>query len=264
MKLKNKFAALQASEEMAFMPYICVGDPDAKTTVKIARTLVSNGADVLELGLPFSDPIADGPTIQRASQRALSQGMNTDKYFTVCKEISEKTDATLVSMTYYNLILHYGIVKFAESCSKSGVSGIIVPDLPFEESLELEAACGSQDISLIQLVALTSDEKRLDKILKHASGFIYLVSVLGVTGAREKVDEKVLVMLEKIKSKTNLPVCLGFGISTKEHVSYAKKQGFSGVIVGSALIDLIEKNLKKESNTLKELSLLAQDLHSQT
>lgn len=262
VSLSEKFASLKKLGRMAFMPYICVGDPNAKASVKIAETLVEAGADVLELGLPFSDPIADGPTIQRASQRALSAGMNTDEYFKVCARISKDSDASLVSMTYYNLILQYGIEKFVSSCVEAGVSGVIVPDLPIEECRELEEICKKYGVSLIQLVALTTDEARLGKIISHANGFVYLVSVLGVTGARDKLGAKVSDALSKIKEKTNTPVCLGFGISRKEQVEEAKKMGFSGVIIGSALIDVIEKNLGDADKMLDELSKIAGQLSS--
>lgn len=259
MTLGEKFSCVSKEGRMAFMPYVCVGDPGAEATVKIAETLIEAGADVLELGLPFSDPIADGPTIQRASQRALSAGMNTDEYFRVCGRISENSDVSLVSMTYYNLILHYGVERFASMCAKSGVSGIIVPDLPYEECGILEEECRKAGVSLIQLVALTTDDKRLEEILSHATGFIYLVSVLGVTGARNKFSDKVSNMLAKIRAKTDTPVCLGFGISRKEHVERARKIGFSGVIIGSALIDVIEGNLGDESKMLSKLAALAGD-----
>lgn len=264
VSLSEKFASLKKSGRMAFMPYICVGDPDAKASVKIAETLVEAGADVLELGLPFSDPIADGPTIQRASQRALSAGMNTDEYFKVCERISEGSDASLVSMTYYNLILQYGIEKFVSYCVDAGVSGVIVPDLPIEECSELEEICKKYGVSLIQLVALTTDDARLGKIIAHASGFVYLVSVLGVTGARDKMSAKVSDALGKIKEKTNTPICLGFGISKKGHVRQAKKLGFSGVIVGSALIDTIEENLSDKEKMLVELAKLSRTLSEAT
>jgi tryptophan synthase alpha chain len=264
MKLDEKFEALASEGRIAFMPYVCVGDPDAEYTVKIAETLVEAGADVLELGLPFSDPIADGPTIQKASQRALQAGMNTDKYFRVCRRISRLGEAALVSMTYYNLILQHGVKRFVRRCADSGISGIIVPDLPFEECDELEEACVREGVSLIQLVSLTTDERRLDGILKHARGFIYLVSVLGVTGARKHFSDKAPKLLQKLRRKTPLPVCLGFGISQRKHVEKAKKLGFSGVIVGSALIDVVERNIEDKKRALAELYSYARGLKEAT
>jgi len=257
LTLDDVFRDVASRGRMAFMPFLCAGDPDLETSFQIAETLVRAGADVLEVGLPFSDPIADGPTIQKASQRALAACMNTDAYFSLCKRISATSATPLVAMTYFNLILHYGIDRFVHSSRQSGISGVIVPDLPYEECRELEASCQREGVSLIQLVALTTDDRRLDRIIQHAHGFIYLVSVLGVTGARDKVSKKVPTMLASIRRRTRLPVCLGFGISKREHVLEAKRLGFSGVIVGSALIDVVASHLGEKDKLLSELYRLA-------
>lgn len=242
------------------MPYVCAGDPDIVTSKEIVGALVGSGADVIELGLPFSDPIADGPTIQAAAQRALDAGMNTDKYFKLCGQVSREYDVALVCMTYYNLIFNYGLDRFARMCAKSGVSGLIVPDLPVEESGSLKKACGKRGLDLIHLVAPTTVGKRRDRIVKDSTGFIYLVSVTGVTGARKNVGVEVEGLLEKMKRKTRLPVCIGFGVSKPAHVRQLKGVGFDGVIVGSAIVDVIGRNLKNKKRMLAELKKFAKSL----
>ena len=252
MNLKEKFNELKGKEELAFMPYVAAGDPDAETTVEILKTLIKNGADVIELGMPFSDPIADGPTIQKASERALSAGMNTDIYFEICRKL--KPDIPLVAMTYYNIILHYGLERFTERCGESGIYGIIVPDLPVEESAPLLEMCKKHNINLIFLVAQTTTDERLSDIVKHAEGFIYLVSLLGVTGARKEIDKMALELISRVKKKTKLPLCLGFGISSPQHVEQLTSvPGLDGVIVGSAVVEVIEKNLSDRKKMLHEL-----------
>lgn len=264
MMLEEKFRVLGEKGRTAFMPYVCVGDPTADDTVSIAEALISSGADILELGLPFSDPIADGPTIQRASQRALEQGMNTDEYFRVCRKISRLGDASLVSMTYFNLVYSYGLEKFVSACRDAGICAIIVPDLPIEESEEFESVCVGAGVDFIHFVSLTTGGERLKRIVSRARGFVYLTSVLGVTGARDELDGKVYSILSDIRKLSDVPVCLGFGISREKHVVEAKRAGFSGVIVGSALIDVIEKNLGDKKAMLEKLSEKAMNLSGAT
>lgn len=264
MDLETKFSELHRCGEHAFMPYVSVGYPDEDTTLKVVDTLVKAGADVIELGLPFSDPIADGATIQESSQRSLDWGMNTDKYFRVCSRISKKhPEVALVSMSYYNLALQYGLDEFTKKCVESGVSGVIVPDLPAEESGSLKKACRKHGIDLIFLVALTTSEERTSRIFKHASGFIYLVSLKGVTGARDKLNPEVKKLLSKVRNKTRLPVCLGFGISKPQHVREAVKYGFDGVIVGSALVKIVG-GIKNKRTMLSRLHQLASKLKHAT
>lgn len=240
--LSSKFKALKKENRCAIMPYVSVGDPDADTSVRIINTLVDSGADVIELGLPFSDPIADGPTIQKASQRSLSSGMNTDVFFKTCRRVKKK-DTVLIVMTYYNLILQYGLDRFAERCRETGISGIIAADLPVEESEILLKSCSKYWLDLIFLVAQTTTDARLDRILQKAGGFIYLVSLLGVTGARDKMNPRLRELVARVKRKTDLPICVGFGVSKPEHVKELASYGVDGVIVGSALIRFIERNL---------------------
>ncbi|ODS42562.1 MAG: tryptophan synthase subunit alpha [Candidatus Altiarchaeales archaeon IMC4] len=262
MSLNKTFQNLKEKNEMALMPYVCVGDPDGETSAEIINAIIDAGADVMELGLPFSDPIADGPTIQAASERSLKSGMNTDRYFKVCKKVSGRIP--FISMTYYNPILQYGLERFAQSCKESGISGIIVPDLPVEESGPLHDACKKSGIDLIFLVAPTTTETRMKKILKDASGFIYLVSLLGVTGARKNLGGSLDSLVKKTNAKTKLPVCVGFGISKPEHIKNMKGIGADGAIVGSAVIDVIAKNKDNRGKMLEELSMFIGKLKSAT
>lgn len=260
MKLGETIGRLRGRGECAFMPYVCAGDPDEEACENIVGALVAAGADVIEFGLPFSDPIADGPTIQRASQRSLASGMNTEKYFRLCERVSRKHAVPLIAMTYYNLILQYGIKRFAGRCARSGVYGIITPDLPIEESDRLYRACRKNKIDLIFLVAPTTTGGRLERILGKASGFVYLVSVLGVTGARDRLSGGLPALVEKVKGKTTLPVCVGFGISKPGHARRARELGADGVIAGSAIIDVIERNLGDRKRMLAELEKYAGEM----
>ena len=262
MKLNEKFMALGRNDEKALIAYVSAGDPDPESTINVVNALIKGGADIIELGIPFSDPIADGMTIQRASERALTSGMNTDIYFDICKQIT--ADIPLVALTYYNIILQYGLNKFAKECSKSGIEGIIIPDLPVEESKAMLDACKDYKIDLIFMIAQTTTDDRMQKILEGAGGFIYLVSLLGVTGAREQLDIDANQLVERVKKKTGLPLCLGFGISKPSHVASAIGFGVDGVIVGSAIVDIIEKNIKNERKMLDELKDFVKRLKKNT
>jgi len=264
MKLTSKFRELRKSNEHALMPYIPVGYPDIKSTEAVIDTLIKSGSDIIELGLPFSDPIADGSTIQKASESALDSGINTDMYFRICKKVCREKNTAFVAMTYYNLIFKYGLKRFTKRCADVGISGIIVPDLPVEESHDLKKFCREYNIDLIYIISPTTTDERIEQIIKNASGFIYLVSLLGVTGARDIMSKHVKGLIRKVKSKTNMPVCLGFGISQPKHVKKAIDYGADGVIVGSAIIDTIEKNRKNKKKMLKELSRFVDSLKDAT
>lgn len=254
MNISEKFAELRADGEHAFITYVCSGDPKPNATRKIVRSLVNGGADIVELGLPFSDPVADGPTIQAAAQRALNAGMNTDIYFEVANSIGRETP--LICMTYYNPIFRRGLERFTKDCANSGISGIIVPDLPIEESGDLRKACFKHGLSLVLMVAPTTTDERIKRIEQNASGFLYLVSRLGVTGTSQVLSSQIKSLLDRVKS--NIPKAVGFGVSKPEHARYIVKAGADGVIVGSALIDIIASG----QNVNKRLELLASKLKS--
>ena len=225
----------------ALIAYICAGDPTIEATKDIVRSLVKGGADIIELGLPFSDPVADGPTIQAAIERALDAGMNPDKYFEMAAELD--VNVPLVCMTHYNLIFKRGLERFVKDSIASGITGLIVPDLPPEESGELEAVCKEHGMDLIFLIAPTTPPKRIKMITEKSSGFIYLVARLGVTGARFDVADMTTGLISKVNKEAvkgcNTPKAVGFGVSKGEHAKQFISAGANGVIVGSAFIDII-------------------------
>ena len=233
-RIKNAF-----ENKKAFIPFITCGDPDVETTEKVVRSAVKAGADLIELGIPFSDPTAEGPVIQGANLRALTGGITTDKVFDLVRSLRKDIDTPFVFMTYANLVYSYGAEKFMSLCRETGVDGIILPDLPFEEKEEFKDVCEEYGVDLISLIAPTSSD-RISMIAREAKGFIYLVSSLGVTGVRSEIKTDLSSIVKTIRENTDLPCAVGFGISTPEQ---AKKMAAvsDGAIVGSAIIKLIEK-----------------------
>lgn len=223
----------------AFIPFITCGDPDLETTGKIVRAAAENGADLIELGIPFSDPTAEGPTIQGANLRALTGGVTTDKIFDFVEDLRKDVTIPMVFMTYANVVFSYGAERFIERCSKVGIDGIILPDLPFEEKDEFLPVCHKYGVDLISLIAPTSDN-RIAMIAGEAEGFIYVVSSLGVTGTRTSINTDLKSIVESIRKNTDVPCAVGFGISTPQQ---AKEMAAisDGAIVGSAIIKIIEK-----------------------
>lgn len=223
----------------AFIPFITCGDPDLETTAKIVREAVANVADLIELGIPFSDPTAEGPVIQGANIRALKGGVTTDKVFDLVRELRKDVTVPMVFMTYSNVVFSYGADKFISTCKEIGINGLILPDLPYEEKEEFLPQCKKYGVDLISLVAPTS-ENRIAMIAKKADGFIYLVSSLGVTGTRSEISTDLKSIVDVIRQNTSVPCAIGFGISTPEQ---AKKMAdiADGAIVGSAIIKIIEQ-----------------------
>ena len=221
----------------AFIPFITCGDPDLETTGKAVRAMVEAGADLIELGIPFSDPTAEGPVIQGANLRALSGGVTTDKVFDLVRDLRKDVTIPMVFMTYANVVFSYDAEKFISTCSEIGIDGLILPDLPFEEKEEFLPLCRKYDVDLISLIAPTS-ENRIAMIAKEADGFIYVVSSLGVTGTRTEIKTDLASIVQVIRENTDVPCAIGFGISTPEQA--AKMAGISdGAIVGSAIIKLL-------------------------
>lgn len=225
----------------ALIAYITAGYPDPKATVNIATILSKCGCDIIELGIPFSDPLADGATIQKSSFKALQQGTTPEKCLEMAAKIRKKIATPLVFMTYYNPVLNYGLKDFCKSCVKAGINGLIVPDLPPEEGLELEIMTRKSKLDLIYLLAPTSTENRINIVASSSQGFIYLVSLAGVTGTRNKLSPELESFVQRVREKTSLPLCVGFGISTIEHAIQAAALA-DGVIIGSKLIQLIEED----------------------
>jgi len=223
----------------AFIPFITCGDPDLETTAKVVRAAVANGADLIELGIPFSDPTAEGPVIQGANLRALTGGVTTDKVFDLVRELRKDVTVPMVFMTYANVVYSYDAEKFIRTCEEIGIDGLILPDLPFEEKDEFLPICKKYNVDLISLIAPTS-ENRISMIAKEAEGFIYVVSSLGVTGTRSEIKTDLKSIVDVIRANTDVPCAIGFGISTPEQ---AKKMAelSDGAIVGSAIIKYLEK-----------------------
>lgn len=227
------------SKGKAFIPFITGGDPDMETTYQLIKAMAENGADIIEIGIPFSDPIAEGPVIQEADLRALKSGTTTDALFDLVVEIRKEIDIPLIFMTYMNPIYVYGTDNFMKRCAQVGIDGVIVPDVPFEEKAELEQYCKKHGVDLISMIAPTSSE-RIERIAKEAEGFIYCVSSLGVTGVRSEITTDIGTMVEQVRAVTDVPVAVGFGISTPEQ---AKKMAdiSDGAIVGSAIVKLVAR-----------------------
>ncbi len=242
-RINAKFKELRQKNKKALIVFITCGDPDLKTTEKLILQMEKQGVDIIELGVPFSDPLADGPTIQEASQRALANKISLRKILAFSKAIRRKTEIPLALMTYYNPVYKFGIKKFTQAAVKSGIDGLIIPDLPPEECKELDLL--KDNLDLICFLSPTSSIERMKKIAKVSGGFIYYVSVTGVTGTRKTLSGNLRAHLAQIKKITTTPLAVGFGISTPTQAKEVSKYA-DGIIVGSAIIDIIKKNLGKK------------------
>ena len=223
----------------AFIPFITCGDPDLETTAAVVRSAAENGADLIELGIPFSDPTAEGPVIQGAKLRALQGGVTTDRIFSMVREIRKDVSVPMVFMTYANVVFSYGADRFIETCRELGIDGLILPDLPFEEKEEFQPICERCGVDLISLIAPTS-ENRIAMIAREAEGFLYIVSSLGVTGVRNEIKTDLASIIKVVRQNTDVPCAIGFGISTPEQAARMAELS-DGAIVGSAIIRILEK-----------------------
>lgn len=221
----------------AFIPFVTGGDPDLETTEGLLYEMAAKGADLIEIGIPFSDPIAEGPVIQEADERALNGGCTTDQLFDLVERVRKTIDIPLVFMTYLNPIYSYGSERFLQNCKRVGIDGVIVPDMPFEEKDELKDLCRQYGIELISLIAPTSKE-RIKTIAKEAEGFIYCVSSMGVTGVRSEITSDIGGMVALVREVTDIPVAIGFGIATPKQAEDMARFG-DGVIVGSAIVKMV-------------------------
>lgn len=258
-RITKKFGVLKKSGQKAFIPFITAGDPDLKTTEKIIFALEEAGASVIELGVPFTDPMADGVAIQKSYERALKKGVTLKSILDLVKRVRKKSQIPILLMGYYNPILNFGLEKFAAAALESGVDGLLVVDLPVEESAALKAALKNKPIDLIYLLTPTSTPARVARLSRKAKGFIYYVSMTGVTGSASLDPKAVTSHVRQIRSNIKLPVCVGFGISTPAHVKILGPAA-DGVVVGSALIKIIEKARGKknlEKSLAKFVSSLA-------
>ncbi len=260
--ISNKFLELKKQNQMAFMPFVTCGDPDMAMTLSVIQELSNKGVDLIEVGFPYSDPIADGPVIQASYTRSLEKGLKVQDIFKAIGSLEKADTPPLVAMVAYSIIYRFGTDKFLKEASESGFSGLIIPDLPGDEASEIAEKVKSYQLDLIQLIAPTTPDHRVKKILKSASGFLYCISVAGTTGVRSELPEELNQQLSELKKLTDLPLAIGFGISKPEHVDKLRGKG-DGIIVGSAIVKQLE-NISSDSNSrnevLEKIGKLAEEL----
>jgi tryptophan synthase alpha chain len=249
-------SAFAKPNHIALIPYITVGYPSIEATLEIVPLLARSGCDIVELGIPFSDPLADGATIQQASYQALRQGVTPELCLEVAQVLSQRVATPLVFMTYYNPVLKFGLEEFCSKCAEAAVDGLIVPDLPPEEGEDLEVSSRRHELDLIYLLTPGSTEERIDMVASRSSGFIYLVSLTGVTGTRDVLPDGLETFVNRVRTRTGKPLCVGFGVTTPEQVRRIAKVA-DGVIVGSRIIQLMEEDttfssLKAFTSSLRE------------
>ena len=247
----------------ALIAYVTVGYPSIEATLEVVPLLADCGCDIIELGIPFSDPLADGATIQKASFEALENGVTPQICLEVTEKLSRQVDTPLVFMTYYNPVFSYGLNEFSDACGKSGVSGLIVPDLPLEESMSLREATRRHNLDLVYLLTPTSTDGRIKEVAEKASGFIYLVSLTGVTGARSQLPVELEGFVKRVRNATRQPLCIGFGISTAEQAVRVARVG-DGVIIGSRIVKFMEEDpsFRRLADFIKEVRLALDRINS--
>ncbi len=249
IKIDHVFENLKETDDKAFISYIMAGDGGLHNLKHQIKTLEESGVDIIELGIPFSDPVADGPVIQQAGLRALEENVSLQGILDELKKIKDDISVPIVLMTYINPVLNLGYEAFAKDARESGVSGVILPDVPFEEESDIKTHLTANDIALVRLVTLTSDEERIRELAESAEGFLYAVTIKGTTGGRTSFGEETYEMLQKIKSIANVPVCAGFGVSNRE-MAEALGSRCDGVIVGSKIVDLLHRGKDDEIRNL--------------
>ena len=249
-RIEKKFLELRKSGKKAFIAYLTVGYPSVAATERIVLALADSGVDMFELGIPFSDPLADGQLIQEASAHALSKGVTLNTVLSLAQRLRSRTDKPLLLMGYYNQILRFGIEHFADSLGKKGIDGVVVPDLPIEESAELDKQLRKTGAYLINFITPTTDTARARRLAKASKGFIYYVSLTGTTGTRNKLPDKIAERVKLLKKITKVPVCVGFGISNRGQ--FRKITSFcEGAIIGSAIISKIKENIRRRDLILR-------------
>ena len=258
-RIAHAFDRARSENRAAFVAYLCAGDPDLETSLAACRALIENGTDVLELGVPFSDPLADGLTNQLAAQRALASGVTGAKVLELVRRIREFSEVPVIFYTYYNLVFANGVDAYVRAAKAAGVDGILTLDLPPEEAGEVDAACRAHGLKTVFIVAPTTPESRMEVIGRAATGFIYYVSREGVTGVRNEVAANTADGVAKIKKHTSLPVVVGFGISKREHVKEIAAYA-DGVVVGSALVNCIRDHVMNREKIAPALAARGSDL----
>ncbi len=256
--VSQRFAQLKAQNQCALIPFITAGDPDLETTTKALQKLAENGADLIELGVPYSDPLADGPVIQAAATRALQKGVKLEDVLNIVQNVRSQITIPIILFTYYNPIFYRGLEKFFTQIATAGVKGLVVPDLPLEEAENFLDVAENHGVEVTLLVAPTSPIERIEAIARKSQGFIYLVSVTGVTGMRNKIESRVAELITKLKNVTDKPIGVGFGISKPTHATQVKQWGADAVIVGSAFVKRLANN--ENGQGLEEIGKLCHSL----
>jgi tryptophan synthase alpha chain len=251
---KQVFSELKEQNRAALIPFFVVGDPDFDTSLAIVKAAVDAGADVLELGIPFSDPIADGPTIQKADIRATAGGMSVTRALEFIRDIKAYKDIPIGLLMYYNLIYRYGTAQFFNDFQQAGANSILIADLSIDDADEIVSPAVSAGLDTVFMVTPNTERERMQLIASKTTGFIYTVSVLGVTGSREKLSDTVEGLVGQLKEMTSVPVCVGFGISSVDQAATIARAGADGVIIGSKIVGLIESNLDDTEKALEEIS----------
>jgi tryptophan synthase alpha chain len=258
-RIDKKFQELRDHGAKAFMPYLCAGDPNPELTSKLLLTLEEAGADLIELGVPFSDPIADGPTVQRASERALTHRISLQQILEIVASLRTQTEIPIALMSYYNPIFRMGEDAFCKAAQDAGVDGVIIPDLPPEQAQSLLVIAQRYNLATIFLVAPTSPPERMQLITSVSTGFVYCVSVTGVTGARAMLSDEIAPMIAELRKHTDKPISVGFGVSTPDQATQIA-QIADGVIVGSAIINVVEEHINDEARLFTAVKQFASDL----
>ena len=252
--MKSYQEVFAENERAALIPFFVLGDPDEDRSLGLIKAAIDAGADILELGIPFSDPIADGPTIQKADIRALEKGITCQIAFELIRQIKEYRDIPIGLLMYYNLICHYGKEEFYRDAAGAGVNSVLIADLCIDDADEVSEYLEKYGLDSVYMVTPNTSAERMERIAKLCTGFIYTVSLLGVTGARNELSESIVPLIKSLKKLTDVPVCVGFGVSRPEHAQQLAQAGADGVIVGSALVKIIEENISAEDHGKAALS----------
>lgn len=258
-RIQQAFARARAESRAAFVAYVCAGDPDFDTSVEVCRALLANGVDILELGVPFSDPLADGLTNQLAAQRALESGMTASRVFELVRRVREFSDAPIIFYTYYNLVFAHGVDAYVRAAKQAGVDGILTLDLPPEEAADMTTACRAHGVETVFIIAPTTPNERIERIAAATTGFLYYVSREGVTGVRDQVAGNISEAVARIRGRTTLPMVVGFGIGTRAQVAEIAAHA-DGVVVGSALVNCIRENIGDKPAIPAAIAARAADL----
>ena len=259
---KQVFSELAEQKRAALIPFFVIGDPDFDTSLDIIKAAIDSGADILELGIPFSDPIADGPTIQKADIRSIKSGMKVTKALEFIRKVKEYRDIPIGLLMYYNLIYQYGTEKFFSDFHDAGVNSVLVADLSIDDADEISGPAQSAGLDTVFMVTPVTEPERMERVASKTTGFIYTVSMLGVTGSRDNLSDTIGGLVGKLKKLTDVPVCVGFGISKPEHAAMVVQAGADGVIIGSKLVGLIEKNLNDRGKILADISSFIKEVKS--